>query len=334
MSFVKDLLFGQKGTPARVEDVRAPQQSALASQLASFLSGALEQGGLPGFEGQTTAQLGDLENQLLGKLSGFLSPQSGVGQGINLGQQAINQATSGATLSPLITGITATGAAPETFQSLGDLIAGRTLTGDNPVVQGQIQAATRPIFEAFQDDLGQLSSAATQAGQFVQPGSSSPFELARSRLQTGVANAIGDTSSRIVADNFARERQNQLGLAGLLSDVFEQGQGRALQGASMQVPFQRGQLGGLMEALNIAALPRLIEQQGLDRGQQEFNRQQGTLLNIIQAALGSSAPQTVSIPGQEGSTGLLGGVLSAAGTAFGGPLGGALAGAATDALGL
>lgn len=322
MSFVKDLLFGQAAEPARVEDVRSEGQSALGNQLASFLSGAIGQGGLPAFEGQMVAGLGDQENQILGLLDGIIN-QGNFGQA----QGVLNRTAGGGAANPLIQGLSSQpGVVDETFANLGDLISGRSQDPNSAFIQNQIQAATRPIFERFDDNLGNLTSAATQAGQFVQPGSSSPFELAKARLQTGVANAIGDTSAGIVTQNANRERDRQLNLTGLLGNTFESGENRALTGATSQPGFQRGQLGGLTDALNISALPRMITQLGLDRGQGEFNRQQGTLMNLLGLGLNSSAPQTVSIPGTEGSSGLLGGALTAGATALGGPLGGALAG--------
>ncbi len=327
MSFVKDLLLGQEAQPARVEDVRSPGQSALGEQLASFLSGAIQQGGLPQFQGPTVAGLGGQEQQIIGLLDGILSGGFG-GNEINQAQGVINRTAGGGAANPLIQGIASQpGVVDDTFASLGELVSGRTLDPNAPFIQNQIQAATRPIFEAFEDDLGNLTSAATQAGQFVQPGSSSPFELARARLQTGVANAIGDTSAGIVTQNLNRERDRQLNLTGLLGNTFESGENRALNAATGQPAFQRGQLGGLTDALNISALPRMITQLGLDRGLDQFNTQQGNLLNLLGLGLNSSAPQTVSIPGTEGSTGLLGGALQAGATALGGPLGGALAGA-------
>ncbi len=326
MSGIKDFFFGTEGEAARVDDIRTPEQIALGNQLTSFLSGALESGGLPGFTGPSAAPITGLESSLLGGLEGLIGNTSR-SLGLGLGQNRLNQITAGNTLSPLLT---LTGGLPgvsqEAAQSIGDLAAGRTLDPNNPIIQNQITAATRPIFEAFDQNLGNLRSAATQAGQFVQPGSSSPFELARARLQSGVANAVGDTASRIVTENVNRERDRQQNLFGLLGNAFESGQERALRAANAQVPFQSGQIGALNNALSAAALPRLITQLGLDRGQQEFGRQQNTLLQLLNSAMGQASPQLINIPGTEGTSGFLQPLLGAAGAAVGGPLGGALAG--------
>lgn len=324
MSFLKDMLVGQEGTPAQLVDLRTDNELGLATDATNVLRDLIQGHFSPRFDGAFTAGPTGQESQILAQLDSILT-SPGIGPSINTAQNAINRLAGGGMGNPLIQGIAATGAAGPGFQSLGDLFAGRTLGADSPMVQNQIRAATRPLFEVFQDDLGQLTSAATQAGQFVQPGSSSPFELAKSRLQTGLANAIADTSANVVTQNFNNERQRQLGLTGLLGDTFQRGESLALNAANSQMPFQRGQLSALMDGLQVAALPRQITQMGLDRGLQEFDRQQRRLLDVLNLGLSGSRPNTATIPGMEGTTGLLGGALQAGATAFGGPLGGALA---------
>lgn len=319
MSFIKDALFGEEGTPARVEDIRSDNQIALGNDVIGKLRSLIGSGGLPGFEGPTTAPVSGGEQRFLDMLTGFGA--NGL-PAIEAARGSLTSMAGGGSLSPLITGI-APGDAQGTFSQIGDILTGRTMSPDNPIVQATIQAAQRPIFERFEDDLAGATSAATKAGQFVQPGSSSPFELAKSRLQVGLANALGDTSSRVLMDNLTQERNRQSNLISTLGNLFESGQNRTLDAASATVPFNRGQVTGIIEAMKGSALPRLVEQFGLSQGQDEFQRQQDTLLKVLQLASPNASPQTVSIPGQEGTQGLIGAALPAIGSAFGGPIGAA-----------
>lgn len=370
MSFMKDLLIGQEGTPARIEDLRTDNVRGLENDTTNVLRELISGHFGPRLQGDMVAGLSGQEQGLIDfvpELAGRSAPglegarstlERLMGGGaanplMGIASQPGVQGAMFEDLGSLLSGNATNSLMPGIFsrpgvqdaasRSLGNLLSGRTLDPNSAFINNQVQAATRPIFEAFQDNLGQLTGSATQAGQFVQPGSSSPFEMAKSRLQTGLANAIGDTSANVVTQNVnrerdrqlnfaesvtqnsSRERDRQLDLTGLLGQTFQEGERLALQGANSQVPFVRGQLGGLMDALNISGLPRQITQMGLDKGTEEFDRQQRRLLQVLQLGLQGGRPQTASIPGMEGTSGILGDALTGAASAFGGPIGGALA---------
>lgn len=200
---------------------------------------------------------------------------------------------------------------------------GRTIEGDflspesNPFLQETIRAAQRPVIEQFQDvTLPRLRSQFTRAGQSVQArpgpsgeGLSSPFDEAVSRTSRGAMNALSDISTNIASQNFQQERSRQ-------------------QTAAQNAPaFERAELDRLVQGLQTQALPRLIEQQGIDQGLKEFRRRMNTLLEVLRVGGGLSAPQTAVLPGVQGTSGFLGNVGQGIGQGLG-QAGGAAAGAA------
>lgn len=185
----------------------------------------------------------------------------------------------------------------------------------NPFLQATIEAATRPIIEAFQENtLPRLRASFTDAGQFIQPQGSSPFDLAVARASSGLANAVGDTSAEISFANFNNalnilsnafesaqgrrfgafegelDRQNQQ--ASIVAQLFENELNRASQNlqfernqqtiAASQLPaIDQGELNRVIQGLQASALPRLIQQQGVDTGLAQFNQQLTNLLSAI-----------------------------------------------------
>lgn len=141
-----------------------------------------------------------------------------------------------------------------------------TLRGDyadpnNPLVQAAIRAAQRPAIEAFREASLADRAAFTLAGHRVGgtaegggPSESSPFARARALAQRGLANSLTDISSEIVYGNLQAERDRQI------------------RAASAAEQLEQGEFNRAVQALEAAALPRLIEQLGIDRGIEEFNR--------------------------------------------------------------
>ena len=79
------------------------------------------------------------------------------------------------------------------------------------------------------------------------------------------------------------------------------------------IQLSQADLNNLVTGLRAVALPRLIEQMGLDRGREDFNRRVDTLLRAIALAQGAASPNTAVIqptPGTPGQNvgGLLAGV--------------------------
>ena len=362
MSAVGDFLFGESPTPATVQDITPTPFANLQGLVGGQLGNILTQSGIDA-NMPTVAGLTPQEQQLLGLVqnqAASTSPQMSAA-----GDQLLRQIQGGG-ISPLLregnAGNTAlrtlleggTGATSPLMQQGGNagslmqnILSGRTMDpASNPALQASIEAAQRPIMEQFGDDLIGLRSQFTRAGQFVQPESSSPFDVADARLRSGVAGALGDVSTRLVAENMNQERARQMQALGLTENAFQTGQNRSLQGmvqglglgeqayqagedralqAARSAPaFDLSQLEGTMSALEAQALPRLIEQRGLDRGLDEFNNQMQRFLQALNISGQVSQPTNVTLPGSPGSDGFMGPILAAAGTAIGGPVGGAI----------
>jgi hypothetical protein len=138
-----------------------------------------------------------------------------------------------------------------------------------------IEAAQRPVREAFQEQvIPQLRSAFTQAGQTIQGDGSSPFGKALVQSSRDFQRNLGDISTRLVSDNFARERALQQGAVG------------------QATAFSQGELQNLVTGLQQSALPRFIEQSGIEAGTQEFNNQLNLLLQVLSLASGATSPNT------------------------------------------
>jgi len=124
-------------------------------------------------------------------------------------------------------------------RNLRQTIQGQYLDpASNPFLASAIEAATRPVMEAYQDvTLPHLRDQFTLAGQAVQPNSSSPFEAQTLMYGRRAAQDVGDISSRIAAANYEAERQRQLQAAGLVSsaqsDAFQDERMRQLQAAGL-----------------------------------------------------------------------------------------------------
>lgn len=230
---------------SKQEDVTPGEFKGLRDPVAGGLKGIIQSKGGPAFRGPFTADIGAEEQAALQNVQGF--------GGNNLLQ---NQS--------------------DAF--LQSQIEGRALTPEsNPFLQQTIEAATRPLFRAFDDRELQERALFGRAGQKLQE--SSPFAQARSRATEGLLSAVGDVSGRIAGENFQRglDRQQQ---------AVNQVQ------ATQQARFQQAR--GVLEA---SALPRLIQQFGIDQGKAEFDRRMQMFLAALQTGgqLGSPTLATTSV---------------------------------------
>ena len=153
---------------------------------------------------------------------------------------------------------------------LSDVIGGQFLDpASNPFLQATINAATRPLLEQFQDvTLPRLQGDFTAAGQRTQPGSSSAFDRAAALAQRGLASAVGEVASGIAGQNFQQER------------------GRQQEAVTQATQISQQDIQNTIEGLRAAALPRLIEQFGVDQGLAQFNERLQTILQAIAGASG------------------------------------------------
>lgn len=327
MGWLSDLFGGSEGTPATVQDIRSTEDISLRNTSGGFLEWILSQPGMTGVSqlgapaGPFAAPMTGGENTMLNAIRNYMG--GGGAQAVDTGQRTLTSMASGTgAFSPLVTGV-GSGAG---FDLTQNILKGNTMNpATDAMLRGAITTAQRPLLERFGDQMGDARGAFTLGGQFVQPGASSPFELAKARLQTGLADAMGDVATNISYANLAQERQRQADLLAQQNASFESGANRQLGAATATVPFTRGVLDSLVEGLRVEALPRMIEQGGIDAGVNEFNTQRNAFLNLLMQAFGASGPQPVAIPGQPGTTGLIGGLGTAAAAGAGAPLGAAFA---------
>lgn len=213
-------------------------------------------------------------------------------------QQLLSQVGSAANFQPS----QQTGQAMETLSSTAQ---GEFLSPDsNPFLQQSIEAAQRPLMQQFEDEtMPRLRSEFTQAGQRVQPQGSSPFDRASALAQRGLTQELGDISSEMAAQNFQQERGRQQQAA------------QAVPQLDMQMSQQ--DLESAIQGMEASALPRMIEQQGIDRGLEEFRRETDAMLSAIQGAGQLSTPSTEVIAPTPGMPGTLHSFLGGSGSAMG-----------------
>lgn len=268
----------QTSTP---QDMTPPEFTGLRGDVAQQLQNIFASGGGAQFQGPTAAQLTGNEQGMLDQIMQMTSQPSGATQA---GQDFLQNLLSGGGVQP--------GATP----------GGIDMSQANPFLQQAIEAAQRPLIEQYQEQIAPaLRAQFTQAGQQLTGTGSSPFHMAAAREQAGMANALGDISTRMSAEDWAQRQ-------GLASQEFQQqralemeGQQQRIAGAAQAANIDRSQLENVLAGLEAQALPRLIEQLGIDRGMEEFRRREEQLLQAIQMA-GQLASPTVATVSRGEST--------------------------------
>lgn len=254
MSGVFDFLFGEEGEPAQVVDVTPPEFTKLRPDIRDALRDLISTGGGAPFTGQTTAQIGSAEQQLLELIQAQSTGQTGA------------------------------------VASAEDLVT-RTLGGEflggNPFLDellGTLEASSR---RQFAESFPALQAPFQRVGQQVTPGSSSPFDRAAGSAKSALLDRLATTEAQLRFGSFEAERGRQAAAVGqaqgLARDDFE----RAVRG------------------LQAAALPRLVEQFGLDTGLAEFRRRTDVLLKAIAQAGQLASGGALVVPGTESTTGLV-----------------------------
>lgn len=138
--------------------------------------------------------------------------------------------------------------------------------GSNPFLQASIEAAQRPTLEGLTETLGRtLPGRFTQGGQFTQPQGSSAFDRAAAIATRGAAQSLGDIATNISSGAYTSERANQ-------QDALK------LNAQDVQTS---------ISALQAQALPRLIQQYGIDQGMEQFKTRMQAVLQALQTASGT-----------------------------------------------
>jgi hypothetical protein len=169
---------------------------------------------------------------------------------------------------------------PPTEQAASDLVR-RILGGEflnpasNPFLQSTYDAAARPLMRNWEDVImPNLRSGFTQGGHMIQ--SSSPYLKAVEQAGTRQTENLADLAARIFGGAYGQER-------GLMQQAIPFG--ADLGGQDLR----RATIG-----LQLAGLPRQIEQMGIDKALEQFNRNTGLQLTATQIAGMLSQPQTVT----------------------------------------
>lgn len=186
-----------------------------------------------------------------------------------------------------------TGGGSPSSSYLSSAVGGNFLPGQpgaNPFLDAAIRAAQRPTLEGLQETLSRsLPGRFTIGGQQTQSnagdqGGSSAFDRAGAIATRGAANAVGDIATNMSNANYGAERQLQQSAVGL----------------------DQGQVDQTIKGLQAVALPRLIQQNGLDKGLQLFQQQTQNLLDFLKTIGTVQAPtlgtNSVSSSNQSGTS--------------------------------
>lgn len=153
--------------------------------------------------------------------------------------------------------------------------------GANPFLDAAIRAAQRPTLEGLEETLGRvLPGRFTQGGQFTQPGGSSAFDRAAAIATRGAAQSMGD-----IATN-------------LTFGVTEAERGRQQQAISLG----QEEVKTTISNLQAQALPRMIQDLGIERAQAEFKNRIAALLQAL-ATVTAAPLTTIAQESKSSSTG-------------------------------
>lgn len=190
-----------------------------------------------------------------------------------------------------------TGPGTDSVAYIKSVLGGNFLPGQpgaNPFFDAAVKAAQRPTLEGLQETLSRsLPGRFTIGGQQTQSnagdqGGSSAFDRAAAIATRGAANAIGDIATNMGNTQYSAERNQQTVAAGL----------------------DQAQVDQTIKGLQAAALPRLIQQNGLDKGLALFQQQTANLLEFLKTIGGVQAPtlgtNAVSSSSNSGASSTLG----------------------------
>ncbi len=260
------VMMGGSSSSSQPKDVTPPAIAALRTPFANTITSLLG----------TTGQ-GSGGNPLSGIPSFDPSTSSNLAAPIGSNEQSL--------LDSLMTDQNS-GASAAANSYLTDVLNGKYLPGSsnsNPFLNAAIQSAQAPTLQGLTNTLGQvLPGQFTQAGQFIQPKGSSAFDRAAA-LATGQASqALSGIASGMSSQEYENERTLQ-------------------QGA---VPLAQSQVQTTIANLNAQALPRLIQQQGIQNGLSEYQSRLQTLLGVLGSLSGSPLTAVGNTSNSSSTTGI------------------------------
>lgn len=151
-----------------------------------------------------------------------------------------------------------------------DTMAGKfTDPNTNPFLNDYIRMAQRQTMQGLEETLTRsLPGRFTAAGQFVQPQGSSAFDRAAAIATRGAADAAADIATGIGYQAYQGERQNQQAAIGLSHQETQ----------------------NTISNLTAQALPRIIQQYGIDKGLEVFQQQLAGILDVLKTAASLTQP--------------------------------------------
>jgi hypothetical protein len=244
--------------------------------------------GIPSYGGQTSAPITGNEQSILDTLMGT------VGSNPN--------ATGTAALNGILTG---TGNQVGAGAIDPNAVTSGFNATNNPLLQAYITSSQRATMDNLAHTLVSNGANFTANGQFIQPTGSSAFDRAQALATQSAANAASDIASNIGynaynldqtlnqqtgAQNAGNVLQALLGNQSTELSASNANAGNAISAATAQGNLSSNEVQSLVQNLQAQALPRLIEQYGLDQGLQMFNNQVNDLMTILQTGAGVTSP--------------------------------------------
>lgn len=265
--------------------------------------------GIPKYQGPLTAGIGANEQSILDMLMGNATGQGGGTTTAGPNSNALSY------LDKVLAGdFMPGGATPGGLQNFAQMLQGAqqtqgyqgTMEEMNPFLQASIQAAQRPTLQGLEETLSRtLPGRFTEAGQFKQPGGSSAFDRAAAIASRGASDSLADIATNLSyatyeaergrtfeAQEAARQREDTA-LQGELDRIFQGQQGerdRQNEAAGLTSTIKTQEVDNLVKNLQAQALPRLIQEFGIERGMEQFNNQVNSLLAVLGIAQGVTAP--------------------------------------------
>lgn len=292
-------------TPAAFKAMQSPFASQLAKMLGTKSGGgnALLQG-IPAYAGQMTAPMGANEQTILDQL---MAQVSGSGSGA-ITPNALGSADS--YLQQVLGG----NFMPQNgdLGGFADMLSGAGNTQGysgneaNPFLDAAIKAAQRPTLQGLEETLSRtLPGRFTAGGQFTQPQGSSAFDRAAAIATRGAGDTMGEIATNLSYATMEAERGRQFEAqegartredAALREELQRQfagtegERGRQNEAAGLATQVSTQQVNTMVQNLQAQALPRLIQEFGIERGLEQFNNRVNALLSTLGITAGVTQP--------------------------------------------
>lgn len=251
-------------TPQAFKDLQQPFADVVGQLLGQLGDSTMGGDIANGYQGQTVAPITKNETSTLAQLQGQTSNANAVDT--TALQNAAQEGSSSA-------------AAAQAVKALGI-----GADPNNPLLKAYIEAAQRPTQQALEETLSRtLPGRFTAAGQKVQPNSSSAFDRAAAIATRGTADALGDIATKISYQDYDAGQNRTMTAQQAALD-------RGQSATTAQQQIQTAEVDNTVKNLQAQALPRLIQDLGIERGMDVFNNKVNSLLGTLGVAAGTTRP--------------------------------------------